>query len=299
MLIESHPSKPMASLPQAVARHAWGRPLGALAGGQAAAIQSSHHQQPPASGAMPLAAITIAHTSALVTAGLAAMLRDMPDFDVRIWGDPASSVHRGLHESAVRVVIGDVVQVPDVLAAAPCRSGGALDREPRVVLIRSGDDTIEPCPASALRVDAWLSVDCSADELFATVHRLCSRLAPSLPGSGSAVPVRGGLAPGALRRVREHIHQRLAERIELSDLAQIAGLSECHFARAFKQSVGMPPHRYVLQRRIEAAALMIERTDRPLSEIALDVGFSDQSHFTRMFSRLARQTPREFRHQRR
>lgn len=297
MLIESHSSKSMDPFLQPGARPGWSRHL--AAGGQAVAIRTNHREPPSASSAMPLAVITIAHTSALVTAGLAAMLRDMPDFDVRIWSDSGSSLHRGPHESAVRVVIGDAVQVSDVLALAPCRSGEASSRDPRVVLIRSGDDVIEPRLASTMQVDAWLSVECSADELFATVHRLCTRVPPSLPGARSVVPVRGGLAPGALRRVREHIHQRLAERIELSDLAQIAGLSECHFARAFKQSIGMPPHRYMLQRRIEAAALMIERTDRPLSEIALDVGFSDQSHFTRMFSRLTRQTPREFRHQRR
>lgn len=106
---------------------------------------------------------------------------------------------------------------------------------------------------------------------------------------------RGGMAPGALRRVLDSIEARLAESIDLSGLARLARLSECHFSRAFKQSVGMPPHRYVMSRRVSVASAMLRQTDRPLTEIALDVGFSDHSHFTRMFARLTGQTPSAFR----
>jgi transcriptional regulator GlxA family with amidase domain len=108
-------------------------------------------------------------------------------------------------------------------------------------------------------------------------------------------PCRGGLAPGALRRVLAHIEGRLAERIEMSALAAIAGLSECHFSRAFGQSVGMPPHRYVMSRRIAAGAGLIESTDRAFTDIALSVGFSDHSHFTRMFVRMIGETPSSYR----
>jgi AraC-like DNA-binding protein len=76
-------------------------------------------------------------------------------------------------------------------------------------------------------------------------------------------------------------------------------LSEFHFARAFKQSLGVPPHRYLIQRRIARAAEIVKTTDKPLSEVALDVGFSDQSHFTRLFVRVTGETPRAFRHRHR
>lgn len=115
------------------------------------------------------------------------------------------------------------------------------------------------------------------------------------PAATSAPSFRGGLPPGALRRVRDFVAQRMAERIELCQLAQIAGLSVCHFSRAFKQSVGLPPHRYLMRERISAAALLIRTTDRPLVEIALEVGFSDQSHFTRCFSDVMGDTPRDYR----
>jgi AraC-like DNA-binding protein len=106
---------------------------------------------------------------------------------------------------------------------------------------------------------------------------------------------RGGLAPGAKRRVLAHIEAHLAEKIELRDLAALAGLSECHFSRAFKQSLAVPPHRYLMRRRVTAAAALIEQTDRPLSDISLEVGFADQSHFTRVFVELTDETPRAYR----
>lgn len=114
-----------------------------------------------------------------------------------------------------------------------------------------------------------------------------------------ARPLRGGLAPGVLRRVFAHIEAGLAEKIDIGDLAAIAQLSECHFSRAFRQSVGMPPHRYVMTRRIAIGAGLIERTERPMTDIALSVGFSDHSHFTRMFVRMTGETPSAYRRRRR
>ena len=74
----------------------------------------------------------------------------------------------------------------------------------------------------------------------------------------------------------------LAKTMRLETLAQMAGLSVHHFSRAFKQSVGMPPYSYILQRRIERAQHMLRNTQRPLSEIASLVGFPDQSHLVRL-----------------
>ncbi|MBI1774413.1 MAG: helix-turn-helix domain-containing protein [Proteobacteria bacterium] len=102
---------------------------------------------------------------------------------------------------------------------------------------------------------------------------------------------RGGLSPIVLRRVLEYIDVSLRENVGLAALAKIAGLSIWHFARAFKRAVGMPPHGYLLQRRIERARELLESTNLPIAEIALSVGFSDQSHFARHFRRLTGQTP--------
>lgn len=118
------------------------------------------------------------------------------------------------------------------------------------------------------------------------------------PLAGANAPA-SGLAAGVLRRVRSHIDQHLAEPLPLRELARIAGLSDYHFARAFRRSTGLPPHRYLLMRRIEHARELIERSDRPIAAIALDLGFADQSHFTRCFAAATGLTPRAFRRQRR
>jgi AraC-like DNA-binding protein len=105
----------------------------------------------------------------------------------------------------------------------------------------------------------------------------------------------GGLAAGAMRRVREYVEVRLAESIDLITLAAVAGLSVHHFARQFKQTAGVTPHYYLTQKRVERAQEMLAKTDLPLSEIAYATGFTDQSHLARHFRRMLGTTPREFR----
>jgi AraC-like DNA-binding protein len=111
----------------------------------------------------------------------------------------------------------------------------------------------------------------------------------------SAEAPRGGLSPGALRRVCDYIRAHLGEDLEVGTLAAQAGLSPYHFARAFKESVGVPPHRFLLAQRIERAADLLRHTEQSLASIALTVGFADQSHFSRSFHALAGLTPGQFR----
>jgi AraC-like DNA-binding protein len=102
---------------------------------------------------------------------------------------------------------------------------------------------------------------------------------------------RGGLAPALKNRICEFIESNIGEKISLDSLSTMAGLSPHHFARAFQQSVGMPPHRYLLRRRLEHVEQMLRDTQLPLSHIALAVGFSDQSHLNRHFRRLTGMSP--------
>ncbi len=111
------------------------------------------------------------------------------------------------------------------------------------------------------------------------------------PIAESLPPNRGGLSPARTHRICEYINFNLDQNISLEALAEMAGLSTHHFARAFKQTVGMPPHGYVLQRRIEHAQQMLRNTDLPMSEIALSAGFSDQSHLARHFRRITGMSP--------
>jgi len=115
----------------------------------------------------------------------------------------------------------------------------------------------------------------------------------------SAPVARGGLSPGVLRRVREYIDANLEANVDLDALSKVAGLSRCHFARAFKQSVGATPHNFLMHRRFCKAVDFMADTNLPLAEIALAAGFSDQSHFSRRFRQYLGVSPSAFRRSRR
>jgi AraC family transcriptional regulator len=104
-------------------------------------------------------------------------------------------------------------------------------------------------------------------------------------------PPRGGLAPWQERRAKDLLNANLEGEVPLSRLAAECGLSVRHFARAFRQSAGVPPHRWLMKRRVELARELLRDPARSLSEIALACGFSDQSHFTRVFTAMVGASP--------
>jgi AraC-like DNA-binding protein len=106
---------------------------------------------------------------------------------------------------------------------------------------------------------------------------------------------RGGLSPRVLRRVHDYVEAHLEESLSLDKLAATSGLSLYHFTRAFKQSQGVTPHNYLLQRRIERAQELLIKTDAPMSQIAFATGFADQSHFARRFRQHIGVSPSAFR----
>jgi AraC-like DNA-binding protein len=99
-------------------------------------------------------------------------------------------------------------------------------------------------------------------------------------------PYRGGLSPLQERRAKELLDENLAGELPLAVIASECGLSLSQFSRAFRKSVGSPPHRWVIQQRIARAKAMLRDDTMPLAQVALECGFSDQSHFTRSFSAL-------------
>lgn len=127
---------------------------------------------------------------------------------------------------------------------------------------------------------------------------LAARLAHSYLEATSAQPqARGchGLDARRLRRVLDYVDMRLTDDVTVADLAKVACLSIFHFTRAFAASMGVPPHRYVSQRRLDYAKAMIVAGRTPLDRIALDARFSSQSSFTRAFRRATGMTPGEYR----
>ncbi len=108
-------------------------------------------------------------------------------------------------------------------------------------------------------------------------------------------PVFGGLARHKLRRATEFIAENLESNLTLAEIAETVDLSPYHFARAFKQATGRTPHQYLMEKRIERAKQLLAKTELPIVEVALSVGFKNQSHFTTIFRKLTAMTPKAYR----
>jgi AraC family transcriptional regulator len=115
------------------------------------------------------------------------------------------------------------------------------------------------------------------------------------PNSLELNVARGGLTAPQLRRVKEFVDAHIAKGIGVSELASLAGLSQFHFIRAFKHSVGRSPYQYVLSMRIGAAKAMLLKGDLSIADVALAVGFSDASQLNRVFQKIMGVTPTAFR----
>ncbi|MGB0564062.1 MAG: helix-turn-helix domain-containing protein [Spirulinaceae cyanobacterium] len=105
----------------------------------------------------------------------------------------------------------------------------------------------------------------------------------------------GGLPQRQLLRVLDYIDAHLEQNLRLEQLAQLLDLSQFHFSRLFKQSLGLSPHQYLLQQRIERAKQLLEQTDQSILDIALMTGFNSHSQLSRQFRKLAGMTPTAYR----
>ena len=116
--------------------------------------------------------------------------------------------------------------------------------------------------------------------------------------SAAVRPLSGGLPAWQQKRVVEFIEEHLSEEISLAALAELVNLSLFHFARAFKQSFGVPPHRYHSARRMDRARSLLQRPALSVTEIGVQTGFRETSSFTRAFRRFSGLTPTEYRRHR-
>ena len=109
----------------------------------------------------------------------------------------------------------------------------------------------------------------------------------------------GGLDALRLRRATEYLRGNWGAGLSLATLAGMSELSESQFARAFRTSTGLPPYQWALQAKIQKAQELLVKAEAPIAVIAMDVGFADQSHFTKAFKRLTGTTPRRWQRDRR
>lgn len=131
--------------------------------------------------------------------------------------------------------------------------------------------------------------DSLASALAARLLALQSRQAVPAPDAGRALPA------WRLRHVIDYIEAHLDRDLTLAELAEVAGFSLSHFKPLFKQAVGMPVHRFVLERRIERARLLLVQGDKSVTAIALETGFAHASHLARCLRRVLGLSPSQLR----
>ncbi len=107
--------------------------------------------------------------------------------------------------------------------------------------------------------------------------------------------LNGGLSGYKLKRVKEFINANLEEDLSLAQMAEVADLSQFHFARAFRKSTGQTPQHYLMEQRIERAKQLLAKAELPIVEVSLRTGFKNQSHFTTLFRKFTNLTPKLWR----
>jgi len=215
----------------------------------------------------------------------------LQDFGHKMTFVPAGHAFSGWQKPRVLLESTFFYIDPHLLAVDPAFRFATIDFRPRVFF---DDDFLWQI---ALKLKAQIG---SAQPNRMYAEALGAVLAHELVRlNGDAPPpkpaARGGLAAWQQKRIADFIEEHLAEDVPLATLADLARLSTYHFVRAFKQSFGVPPHRYHLRRRVERAKVLLADPTAALTNIALDLGFCGSSAFAATFHRLTGQTPSDYR----
>jgi AraC family transcriptional regulator len=140
-------------------------------------------------------------------------------------------------------------------------------------------------------IDEWpLLSESIAISLLAAVLREMSPRAKQVLST-----LKDGLSIERKLRIREYVTENLSRPITLADMARVAALSPFHFSRSFKKATGKTPARYLLDRRIERAKVLLSTTKLPIADVAAQSGFSSQSHLTTVLKAETGATPMQYR----
>jgi AraC family transcriptional regulator len=172
-----------------------------------------------------------------------------------------------------------------------------LDREPRELALREStflDDPLQTARFHRLIALNWTE---PGERLLTSslAHELLDHMMLSQVGQRDGLRLKGGLAPHLRRQLVEFIEHNLAEPLSMGELAAICALSQYHFARMFRESFGLPPHQYVLSRRLACARELLRSTPLAFADIALECGFASASHFSNRFKQAMGATPGAYR----
>jgi AraC family transcriptional regulator len=152
--------------------------------------------------------------------------------------------------------------------------------------------------ADALSKDREAARECvryASETLLSCARDVDETVDPTLVKTNERRVYNGGLAPWQVRRVTTYIEANLSACLSCEGLAQLANLSVSHFARAFKCTFGYSPHAFLMRRRMERAQGLMLETKIPLAQIALECGFADQAHLSRLFLRFTGERPSSWR----
>lgn len=172
-----------------------------------------------------------------------------------------------------------------------------LDREPRELHLREATFLDDAAQAGRFRQLSRLDWREPAERMLSSslAHAILDHALLTQAGLRAGPRLTGGLAPAVRRRLRDYIEAHLDAPLSLGQLAAFCALSEYHFARMFSLSFGVPPHRYLLHRRLARACDLLRQPHLALGEIALACGFASASHFSNRFRQAFAATPGQYR----
>ena len=152
-------------------------------------------------------------------------------------------------------------------------------------------NSLSYAPATSQQVPAAESFLAPADSMGLSNERLPLTKSTQPP---EAPPLRT-LTHDQLKPAIDYVHTHLGEDLSLVQIAKVINISPTYFASLFKCTTGISPHQYVIKQRVYRAKLLLLKTDLSIADIALQVGFSSQSHLTQHFKRLTQMTPKQVR----
>ena len=173
-----------------------------------------------------------------------------------------------------------------------------LDREPRELRLPELNFCDDPQLVAQLARLATLDWDDAGERIAANElgHAALAHVLARHAGRAPRADIRGGLAPALRRRLVDWLDARLAQPVTVGEMAAFCALSETHFAHAFRASLGVAPHEWIVARRIDrAAALLRSRRAPSLDEVARATGHASASHLVRRFKARWGMTPGQYR----